>query len=88
MVTRCEGDQWLLSQTFPEALSRNRPVPLTLIQGVISKIPPFVMSQQGRTNLVVWDIARATYLIKAVGVSKPLSSHPPVELKFIKQLLL
>ena len=50
-------------------LSRNRPVPLTLIQGVISNILPFVMSQQGWTNLVVLDIARAIYLIKTESAS-------------------
>ena len=34
------------------------------VRGVISNILPFVMSQQGRTNPVVWDIAWAIYLIK------------------------
>ena len=34
------------------------------VRGVISNILSFVMSQQGRTNPVVWDIARAIYLIK------------------------
>ena len=39
-------------------------VPLLLIPGVISNIPPFVMSQQGQTDLVVWGRARAIHLIK------------------------
>ena len=47
----------------------NRPVPLLLKPGVISNIPPFVMSQQGRTNLVVWGIARTIYLIKGETAS-------------------
>ena len=40
-----------------------------LIRGAISKIPQFVMSQQGWTKLVVWDIARAIYLIKGGSAS-------------------
>ena len=42
-------------------------MPLQVIRGVISNNPPFVMSQQGRTNPVVFDIARAICLIKAYG---------------------
>ena len=40
------------------------PVPLQPIPGLIYNIPPFVMSQRGRTNPDVWAIATAIYLIK------------------------
>ena len=55
----------LFSDSFFTFLkSMNRPVPLQPIPGLIYNIPPFVMSQRGRTNPDVWAIATAIYLIK------------------------